>query len=240
MLISDTTKKMIVPFVLRIALAAIFLYHGTEKILGPNHNYGAEWFTFLSNQRSEIPRDVTKKLNDYKSREKKALEPGEDADEAEKAKAKEAQQKVNVTVETSCSTLAKAYGTSFVPLQGVEASVEASLISSAAVQLAIAWSEVACGALLLFGLLTRVCAVLMIVVQIGAIALVTGAYGFSPTGALGWELNFALVAMCLAVVVAGGGLWSLDRLVWHAAAPRKAAAAAAAEPGRPVTTPGAP
>jgi uncharacterized membrane protein YphA (DoxX/SURF4 family) len=240
MLVSDTTKKMFVPLILRLALGAIFLYHGLDKVFGPQNNGGAGWATYQLNQRTEIPRDVAAKLDDYKHREQEALKPDGKADEDEQKKAKEAQEKVDVTVETARSTLAKAYGTAFVPQRGVEASLEASLLSSAAGQLAVAWGEVACGVALLVGLLTRLGGLLMLLVQIGAIALVTGAYGFSPTGGVGWEYNFALAAMCVAVIVAGGGTYSLDRLIWHAAAPRKAAAAAAAEPPRPVTTAGTP
>jgi putative oxidoreductase len=79
-------------------------------------------------------------------------------------------------------------------------------------QLAVAWGEFLGGIFLLLGLFTRVAAVGMIVIQAGAIALVTHALGFWARGG-GWEYNFLLIAACLAQFVVGGGAWSLDYLI---------------------------
>ncbi len=80
-------------------------------------------------------------------------------------------------------------------------------------QLAVAWGEFLGGTFLLLGLFTRVAAVGMIVIQAGAIAMVTHALGFFVRGGGGWEYNFLLIATCLAQFVVGGGAWSLDYLI---------------------------
>jgi putative oxidoreductase len=97
-------------------------------------------------------------------------------------------------------------------------------------QLAVAWGELAGGIALLIGLLTRLAALGMIVIQVGAVVLVTYSRGFaaaSAEGGGGYEYNFALIVMCLAVVVLGGGICSVDVLVRRQ---RKRSAATAAAP----------
>jgi uncharacterized membrane protein YphA (DoxX/SURF4 family) len=83
-----------------------------------------------------------------------------------------------------------------------------------AIQLAIAWGELAAGVALVIGFLTRVAAVGMIIVQIGAIAMVTWDVGFSVEEGGGFEFNLALLAMCLALVLTGGGVFSVDACLW--------------------------
>jgi uncharacterized membrane protein YphA (DoxX/SURF4 family) len=100
-----------------------------------------------------------------------------------------------------------------------------------AVQLAVAWGEAACGLLLLVGGLTRVAALGMIVVQFGAINMVTYARGFSSFGgafASGYEYNVALIAMCLCLALVGAGSLSVDG--WWCAARQKKHREAPAEP----------
>jgi uncharacterized membrane protein YphA (DoxX/SURF4 family) len=82
-------------------------------------------------------------------------------------------------------------------------------------QMAVAWGELVCGILLLFGLLTRLSALLMIVIQVGAIFTVTWARGFSFAEGGGFEYNLALIGMCLATALMGGGLCSLDWRLTH-------------------------
>lgn len=77
-------------------------------------------------------------------------------------------------------------------------------------QLAVAWGEFIGGMALLIGLLTRLAAVGMIVIQIGAIILVTAPRGFSLEKGGGYEYNIALLAMCLSLLMLGGGRWSVD------------------------------
>jgi uncharacterized membrane protein YphA (DoxX/SURF4 family) len=91
-----------------------------------------------------------------------------------------------------------------------------------AVQFAVAWGEAGCGLLLLLGALTRIAALAMILVQVGAIYMVTYARGFSSFGgafASGYEYNVALIAMCLALAVWGAGSLSVD--AWWCAARKK-------------------
>ena len=90
-------------------------------------------------------------------------------------------------------------------------------------QMAVAWGEMVCGVALLIGLLSRLAAVGLVVIMVGAIVVQTGRYDFIyvgeyhrsapsriPTGA---EYNFALIVMCLAVVAIGSGYFSIDYLI---------------------------
>jgi len=86
-------------------------------------------------------------------------------------------------------------------------------------QMAVAWGEAVCGLALLVGFLSRLAALGLIVIQWGAIMLYTSKYDFVhieynradphriPTGT---EYNFALIFMCLAIVVLGSGMISVD------------------------------
>ena len=61
--------------------------------------------------------------------------------------------------------------------------------------------------------LTRWAALGLIVIQIGAIYLVTWAQGFTSLQGGGYGYNVALIAMLVALVLAGGGALALDRLL---------------------------
>jgi putative oxidoreductase len=104
-------------------------------------------------------------------------------------------------------------------------------------QLAVAWGELIGGAALLIGLLTRLSALGMIIIQTGAIVLVTGARGFSAeTGGVGYEYNIALLTMCVSLLILGAGGWSVD---WIETPRRRRVAAqvAAEEPTPPRVEP---
>jgi putative oxidoreductase len=80
-----------------------------------------------------------------------------------------------------------------------------------------------CG--MLVGLLARPAAVGIIVVMLVAIAKVHGRHGFFlnlgvPGKGPGFEFNFALIAMALAILIGGAGIFSLDRAIWLGLAPR--------------------
>jgi putative oxidoreductase len=104
-----------------------------------------------------------------------------------------------------------------------------------AVQVAVAWTEVIAGVLLVIGLLSRLAALALLIIQVGAILLVTGRGGFALSGSLppgqqltgldftkvGSEYNFAIIVMCLTVMLLGSGYVSLDHLILNR---RKAAA----------------
>jgi uncharacterized membrane protein YphA (DoxX/SURF4 family) len=90
-------------------------------------------------------------------------------------------------------------------------------------QMAVAWGELAAGAALLVGLLSRLAALGLIAIQWGAISLYTWRYDFINIEynvrdphriAPGTQYNFALIVMCLAVVLLGSGMVSLDYLLF--------------------------
>ena len=88
------------------------------------------------------------------------------------------------------------------------------------------------GFALLFGILTRVAALGEIIIQLGAVWTVTAARGFSFAHGGGAEFNVALIAMCLALVLAGPGTLAVDNVVFtrRAPAPPATAPPAAAQP----------
>jgi len=89
---------------------------------------------------------------------------------------------------------------------------EPTVLQYFAVQILVAWGELLGGLALLFGFLTRFAAIGLIVIQIGAVYLVTFVKGFSVQGG-GYEYNLALIAMALVVVVVGSGKLSVDEWV---------------------------
>jgi putative oxidoreductase len=97
-----------------------------------------------------------------------------------------------------------------------------------AVQMLVAYAELLGGVALLIGLFSRVAAIAMIIVQLGAVWLVTYARGFAGVG--GYEYNVALIVMCLAVLVLGDGALAVDKLI----APARGAVEEKAEPLQPV------
>jgi putative oxidoreductase len=91
-------------------------------------------------------------------------------------------------------------------------------------QLVVAWGEVIGGLMLAAGLLSRLAAMGFIFLQLGAIILFTGGHDFvrlprslgraSDEAAyrmqVGYEYNFALIVMCLCLLILGSGRWSID------------------------------
>jgi putative oxidoreductase len=73
---------------------------------------------------------------------------------------------------------------------------------------AAALSELVGGVLVLFGLLTRVGAFLLVCVMVSAIVGKHWGSFFAPAG---MEYPLSLLAMCLALLIAGGGQLSVDR-----------------------------
>jgi uncharacterized membrane protein YphA (DoxX/SURF4 family) len=97
---------------------------------------------------------------------------------------------------------------------------------SAEVQTAVAWGEIVCGTALLLGLLSQLAALGVIVIQAGAIALETARLGFQDVQAgtttqgfnnvgTGWEFNFAIIMMCVAILFTGSGPLSADNYLWR-------------------------
>jgi putative oxidoreductase len=98
-----------------------------------------------------------------------------------------------------------------------------------AIQAAVAWTELLAGIALVLGLLTRLAAAGLLVIQVGAIILVTGKMGFGFTGQVrpgegetgfnfknvGTEYNFAIIVMCVTVILLGAGALAVDHYLWR-------------------------
>jgi putative oxidoreductase len=80
-----------------------------------------------------------------------------------------------------------------------------------AVQAAVAWGELLGGVALAFGFLTRLAAAGIIAIMVGAIATVHWEKGFDITKG-GFEYNFAIIVMCLCLVLGGAGPIAVDRV----------------------------
>ncbi len=193
MLNGNLTKDALVPLVLRLALAAIFIYHGLAKIGGAPNDWGSMWATVQWQKQAEPPPGLMAKL-----------------DEMEKAS--EAPEQIQVVRERLRVLYAR--DTPLVP----------EALNFHVAQIAVAWGELLGGIALLLGLLTRLAALGLVIIQLGAIVTVTGAQGFSSLGGIGFDFNLALVAMCVVLILTGGGSLAVDRCL------RRRKPAAAAEP----------
>jgi putative oxidoreductase len=81
----------------------------------------------------------------------------------------------------------------------------------AAVQLAVAWGELLGGVAMVFGFLTRLAAIGLIIIMAGAVALVHWEKGFDIQNH-GFEYNFAIIVICLCLVLGGPGPFAVDWL----------------------------
>jgi putative oxidoreductase len=81
-----------------------------------------------------------------------------------------------------------------------------------AVQLAVAWGELVGGIALGLGLLTRLAALGIIAIMAGATATVHWPNGFDIRNG-GFEYNFAIILMCLCLVLGGPGPLAVDRFL---------------------------
>ena len=81
----------------------------------------------------------------------------------------------------------------------------------AVLQLAVAWGELIGGLAMALGLLTRVAALGITIIMIGAIITATGHRGFSQ----GYEYNFAIIVMCAALIIVGPGSFSVDNIFFR-------------------------
>jgi putative oxidoreductase len=79
------------------------------------------------------------------------------------------------------------------------------------VQVAVAWGELLGGVAMLLGFLTRPAAVGLAIIMAGAIATVHWPHGFDIRNQ-GWEYNFAILVLCGAAFLLGGGQLAVDRL----------------------------
>jgi putative oxidoreductase len=95
---------------------------------------------------------------------------------------------------------------------------------SPTLQVTVAWGEVGVGVALALGLLTRLAALGSIVIMLGAIYYVTWKLDFTGgTDAtthnmqlqVGYEYNYAIIAMAVSLVILGAGALSIDHLLFH-------------------------
>jgi uncharacterized membrane protein YphA (DoxX/SURF4 family) len=170
-------KDTFAPLVLRLALAAVFIYHGWHKI--KEHDWGAAWATNLWVEQQKPPASVLARLREL---------PGES-----KEKLADIEQKLKNVYNKERPEMPQA-------------------IRFTTSQFAVAWGELVGGIALLLGFLTRWAALGLVIIQVGAIFTVTGAKGFYFAGGGGYEYNLALVAMCVAVLLLGGGTLAVDQL----------------------------
>jgi putative oxidoreductase len=222
-------KYAFVPIVLRFALAVIFIYHGLAKVTGPDSSWGAAWANVRWRQEDKLPANVQAKFNQLVL-EAKARAAKEPAGTKAKAEAKEGEEQESQLFNEKSIRAVEGEMSHLYAVEGV--GPQAGLQLNAAAQLAVAWGELAAGIAILLGFVTRLACVLMIIIQVGAIATVTGGRGFSTLGTVGYEYNFALLAMLLALILAGAGLWSFDHHLWVRRRQRQAVTGA--------TTPAAP
>lgn|SRR5262245_24405921 len=222
---NDTIKTRMTSVILRATLALIFIWHGLDKVVSAGTEWGAAWAYEMWRHDSEPPPAAADKLAKLSNQswltesEIAAKLPDEQVQELAAQRRKLTQEQLN-----------SAFALNAPPVPG--------LVSLSAVQYAVAWGELLGGLSLLIGLLTRLAAVGLILIQLGAIYFVTGPQGMSGPYGFGYEFNVALVAMCLAVLVLGPGAWSIDKyLHWEL---RKAAqkTAEAPKPPEPVAAPG--
>jgi putative oxidoreductase len=87
-------------------------------------------------------------------------------------------------------------------------------------QLLVSWGELIGGIAMIFGFLTRLAAVGLGIIMVGAIITVHGPNGFllfpkSPMTPMeaGFEYNFVLLAICAAVVLIGPGTLAIDHFM---------------------------
>jgi uncharacterized membrane protein YphA (DoxX/SURF4 family) len=186
-------KSVLSPLVLRLAVGAIFLYHGLDKVfMQKDTDSGNSWANRLWESKQKPPRAVTDKLDAW-------------VNAAEKDNVKSER-------EQAAKAARDALGQAFA--SGGDITPPKPLDTNYA-QLAVAYGELVCGGLLLLGLLTRLAGLIMAVVQTGAIYMFTGLNwrNFSVLEG-GYEFNVVLVAACLALLFMGGGVLSLDHMLW--------------------------
>ena len=104
-------------------------------------------------------------------------------------------------------------------------------------QLVVSWGEFLGGLALAAGLLTRLAALGMILIQIGAAVLVTIPRAYFMRGGMSYEFEFnlILIVMCLALLILGPGKWSIDNLLARRRSRQAAAIPAAAPASVPLT-----
>ena len=202
------------PLVLRLALGVIFVIHGWTKIAGANNDWGAGWTRTFYQEQNSLPRGLKQRLEAKKAEAAQRREEAESKTERKAAAAEERR------LQSALDQTALAYSSGAEPMP--------ETLRLHAVNLAVAWGELAGGLALLAGFLTRFAALGLALIQIGAIWAVTASKGFILTRGVGYEYNVALIAMCVVLVLEGGGALAVDTTLRTRR--RRAAATAPAQP----------
>lgn len=181
-------RDTLVPLLLRLALAGVFIYHGVDKVFGPGNDLGLSWATQYWAGQGKPPANLEWRLRSLPE---------------------ETQER-------------------FRELYSAEGPELPAALQLRPVQAAVAWGELIGGGALLLGLLTRLAATGMVIIQLGALYMYSSVHGFSMSG--GADFNVVLAVMCLCLMLIGGGSLSLDYcLGLHGKNPQGASA-------QPVTT----
>jgi uncharacterized membrane protein YphA (DoxX/SURF4 family) len=202
-------KNGIALLVLRFALAVVFLYHGWHKVADRGNMGGPMWAANLTLRNGLAPDDVLNRLDQWVQVNKERRQAGE---------AKEGEP---LLPDDIANRIPAAYTQSLAPDVVYQQSGPGALQLQSSVQRFVAWGELAGGMALLLGFLTRLAALGRIVIQVGAIWLVTGAQGFSAGATAGYEYNLAVIGMCVALVCLGGGTLALNQLFWRQRQPAR-------------------
>jgi putative oxidoreductase len=138
-MLEGVAARTFAPLLLRAALAAVFIFHGLEKV-HPNTHYGLKWAEAMGPAAPQV------------------------------------------------------------------------LTNAPPLQLLVAWGELMGGVAVALGLMTRLAALGLLIIMVGAILTYSGPHGFSAVGQ-GYEYNFVLILVCCALILLGPGTFSLDRVV---------------------------
>jgi uncharacterized membrane protein YphA (DoxX/SURF4 family) len=203
-----STRTALIPLLLRLTLAAVFIYTGVSYITGARNDWGTSWATNMWEQQMALPRVPLAELD----REFRRLQ-AEEGDLTQAADGLEGTAKADNDKKLAENAIKQAEvlrEQERMKAANVAANPLPEALSHPGVQLAVAWGELACGIAMLFGLFTRVAALGLIVIMGGAIYLVTGAQGFANPAGAGWDHNLLVLAICVVLMITGSGRLSLD------------------------------
>ncbi len=240
MLNDPNIRITFIPLVLRLTLAAIFIYHGVVKIGSRGNDWGAAWATNLWQRQAKVPQGPMSELDkglarlaaDVRDLRKQAEELKQAGEKLSGAEKEENAKQLELNAERQQENL-KQQEEYLLAQERIRVAYAASTpipeaLSYQWVQLVVAWGELFCGLAMLLGLFTRVAAVVLIFIMAGAIYTVTGPVGFSDLLGAGYEYNLAIAAMCVVLFIKGAGPVSVDS--WFQARAKAAEAKATQQP----------
>jgi uncharacterized membrane protein YphA (DoxX/SURF4 family) len=223
MLSDSSIRTTFVPLVLRLTLAAIFIYHGVMKITGPHNDWGAAWATAMWQNEGKVPaapmaeldKGLARLADEQRAIQKRAEELKQEGDKLAAGPEKEANARQQEEHQKRVEENRKQQDDYQVAEARIRTAFSASTklpdaLSYQWVQFLVAWGELLCGGALLVGLFTRVAATALIVIMAGAIYTVTGPKGFADLAGAGYEYNLAIMAMCVVLIIKGSGAVSVD------------------------------